>query len=153
MQGGEDDFIAKLVNTMPHVDITDERRTARRQPARRRLRQRRASPVSGRARIAAASSTRPRRASWLESWIPGRMARSLKTQGVIRYSGRDVGAAIIGIDPQAEARVSSIVGDFRKAASSSLAAGGNNIVVGDTMAQPARRRARRHGDGGLLRRA
>jgi len=33
MQGGEDDFVAQLIDTMPHVQITDERRTAARQPA------------------------------------------------------------------------------------------------------------------------
>ncbi len=33
MQGGQDDFVRQLVDTMPHVDVTDEQRSARRQPA------------------------------------------------------------------------------------------------------------------------
>ena len=33
MQGGQDDFVDQLVNTMPHVHITDEHRAALRQPA------------------------------------------------------------------------------------------------------------------------
>src|ERR687898_176414 len=33
MQGGQDDFVEQLVNTMPHVQVTDEQRMARRQPA------------------------------------------------------------------------------------------------------------------------
>ena len=29
MQGGQDDFVSQLVDTMPHVHIVDEQRTAR----------------------------------------------------------------------------------------------------------------------------
>jgi ABC-type lipoprotein release transport system permease subunit len=32
MQGGQDDFVEQLINTMPHVQITDERRTPPAQP-------------------------------------------------------------------------------------------------------------------------
>ncbi|MER8520119.1 ABC transporter permease [Mesorhizobium sp. M0644] len=133
MQGGQDDFVRQLVDTMPHVDITDEQRTARRQPAEDYF------------ETAAISGLRPRddrrgiinptaATSWLESWIPGRFAASLKTQGVIRYSSREVGAAIIGVDPQRETSVSPIVGEFVEGRFSALAAGGNNVLIGDTMA-------------------
>ena len=67
--------------------------------------------------------------------MPGRIAASLKTQGVIRYSGRDVGAAVIGIDPDTERGVSPIVEKFKQGSFDALAAGGNNIVVGDVMAR------------------
>src|SRR5688572_1787420 len=33
MQGGQDDFVEQLIDTMPHVQVTDERRTPKRQPA------------------------------------------------------------------------------------------------------------------------
>ncbi|MEQ9248119.1 MAG: ABC transporter permease, partial [Nitratireductor sp.] len=33
MQGGQDDFVEQLIDTMPHVQITDEQRSTRRQPA------------------------------------------------------------------------------------------------------------------------
>lgn len=133
MQGGQDDFVKQLVDTMPHVDITDEQRTARRQPAEDIF-----STV-------AISGLRPRddrrgiinptaATAWLESWIPGRFAESLKTQGVIRYSSREVGAAIIGVEPERERGVSPIVEDFVKGSFAALNAGGNNVLVGDTMA-------------------
>jgi lipoprotein-releasing system permease protein len=133
MQGGQDDFVRQLVDTMPHVDITDEQRTARRQPAEDAF------------ATVAISGLRPRddrrgiinptaATSWLESWIPGRFAASLKTQGVIRYASREVGAAIIGIEPERESGVSPIVGDFVEGSFSALAAGGNNVLIGDTMA-------------------
>ncbi|TIT15180.1 MAG: ABC transporter permease [Mesorhizobium sp.] len=73
MQGGQDDFVRQLVDTMPHVDISDEQRTARRQPAEDAF------------TTVAISGLRPRddrrgiinptaATSWLESWIPGRFA-------------------------------------------------------------------------------
>ena len=40
------------------------------------------------------------------------MAQRLKTQGVMRYAGHEMGASINGIDPAAERAVSSIAGDF-----------------------------------------
>lgn len=133
MQGGQDDFVKQLVDTMPHVDITDEQRTARRQPSEDIF-----STV-------AISGLRPRddrrgiinptaATSWLESWVPGRFAESLKTQGVIRYSSREVGASIIGVEPERERGVSPIVEDFVKGSFAALDAGGNNVLVGDTMA-------------------
>ena len=134
MQGGQDNFVEQLVNTMPHVQITDEQRSARRQPAEEvfdtvaifglRPRDDRRGIINPTAAL-----------SWLRSWVPGRIAESLKTQGVIRYSGRDVGAAIIGINPEREPGVSPIIDDFREGSFAALDAGGNNIVIGDVMAR------------------
>jgi lipoprotein-releasing system permease protein len=134
MQGTQDDFIAQLVDTMPHVQITDETRTPRRQPA---------EEVFAAVRIAGLRPKEDRRGilnpsealAALRAWVPGRMAPSLKTQGVIRYASRDVGATIVGVDPRAEPTVSSITEDFREGSFASLNAGGNNIVVGDRMAE------------------
>ncbi|WP_331371488.1 ABC transporter permease [Sinorhizobium chiapasense] len=133
MQGGQDDFVRQLVDTMPHVEVTDDQRTARRQPAEDVF------------EVAALSGLRPRddrrgiinptaAESWLEEWIPGRFAATLNTDAVIRYSGREVGAVVIGIDPEREASVSPIVEDFREGSFDALTAGGNNVVIGDTMA-------------------
>lgn len=134
MQGGQDDFVENLVNVMPHVQITDERRAPPRQPAEDAF------------ATVAISGLRPREdrrgiinptaaLAWLEDWVPGRFAPSLRTQGVIRFAGRDVGAAVIGVDPAKEVGVSPIIGDFRQGSFAALAAGGNNIVIGDTMAE------------------
>lgn len=133
MQGGQDDFVRQLVDTMPHVQITDEQRTARRQPAEDAF------------DVVAIAGLRPRddrrgiinptaALSWLRAWIPGRLAPSLKLQGVIRYSGREVGASVIGVEPTVEVGVSPIVEDFRQGSFSALAVGGNNVLIGDTMA-------------------
>lgn len=133
MQGGEDSFVAQLVNAMPHVQITDERRSARRQPAEEAFA---AVAIIGlRPKEDRRGILNPAEASAvLEAWVPGRLAVSLRTQGVIRYAGRDVGIAIIGIEPRAETRVSSVAQDFRQGSFAALIAGGNNIVVGDRLA-------------------
>ncbi|TGT80126.1 ABC transporter permease, partial [Mesorhizobium sp. M8A.F.Ca.ET.161.01.1.1] len=134
LQGVQDDGVRQLVDTMPHVDITDHQRTARRQPAEDAFG---AVAISGlRPRDDRRGIINPTAATaWLASWIPGRFAVSLKTQGVIRYSSREVGAAIIGIDPGHEPGVSPIVEDFVQGSFNALAAGGNNVLVGDTMAK------------------
>ncbi len=134
MQGGQNDFVKQLVNVMPHVYVNDEQRAARRQPAEEVFA---SVAISGlRPREDRRGIINPTAAlSWLKGWVPGRIAASLKTQGVIRYSGRDVGAAIIGIDPATERGVSPIVEDFRQGSFDALVAGGNNIVVGDVMAR------------------
>ena len=134
MQGGEDDFIAKLVDTMPHVDVTDERRAARRQPAQDEFA---ALHIAGlRPREDRRGILNPTEVTaMLRAWVPGKMALSLKTQGVVRYAGRDVGIGIIGIEPLAEMQISSLTKDFREGSFASLIAGGNNIVVGSRLAQ------------------
>lgn len=133
MQGSQDDFIEELVNALPHVQITDDRRKPPRQPAEDafasvaiyglRPREDRRGIINPTAAL-----------TWLEGWVPGRFAPSLRTQGVIRFSGRDVGASIIGVDPQKEAGVSPIIDDFRQGSFAALSAGGNNVLIGDTMA-------------------
>lgn len=134
MQGGEDDFVAKLVDTMPHVDITDERRAARRQPAQDAFT---ALHIAGlRPRDDRRGILNPAEATaMLRAWVPGKMALSLKTQGVVRYAGRDVGIGIIGVEPLAEMQISSLTNDFRQGGFAALIAGGNNIVVGSRLAQ------------------
>jgi lipoprotein-releasing system permease protein len=116
MQGTQDDFIAQLVDTMPHVQITDETRTPRRQLA---------EEVFAAVRIAGLRPKEDRHGilnptaalAVLRAWVPGKMAQSLKTQGVVRYAGRDVGATIIGIDPSTNPRCPRSPPTFAKAAS------------------------------------
>ncbi|SOC25877.1 lipoprotein-releasing system permease protein [Alloalcanivorax xenomutans] len=135
MQGGEDDMIEQMVNAMPHVRITDEFRHARRQPVQDRfdavaiagLR-----PKEDRRGILNPVEVRAR----LSGWVPGSLAWSLRTQGVVRYAGRDQGLTLVGIEPDQAQAVAAIkpeefiAGDFQ-----SLAFGGNNLVVGDRLAE------------------
>jgi lipoprotein-releasing system permease protein len=134
MQGSQDDFIRQLVDTMPHVQIDDDSRSPSLQPAEQVF------------DVAAFSGLRPREdlrgirnptaaIAALEAWVPGEIAHGLRTQGVIRYSGRDAGVAIVGIEPRRETVVSSVAGDFTAGSFDALAAGGNNVVMGVRLAE------------------
>jgi lipoprotein-releasing system permease protein len=133
MQGSQDDFIAQLVDTMPHVEITDERREPARQPAETVFA---AAEISGLRPVDDRRGIRNRTAALaaLGAWVPGAIAEALRTQAVVRYSGRDAAVALIGVDPAAEARVSSLVEDVVAGSFDALAQGGNNVVIGDTLA-------------------
>lgn len=135
MQGGEEDLIDQMVNAMPHVQITDERRGARRQPAQDRYdaaRIRGLRPREDRRGILNPAEVRAR----LQNRVPGHIAWSLRTQGVIRYAGRDLGITLIGIEPRREAAMASIdEEDFVTGGFETLLTGGNNIVVGDRLAE------------------
>ena len=134
MRGTETDFIEQMVNSMPHVQITDETREPARQPAEEMFAAVRIAGLRPREDVRGIRNPAAALAA-IESWVPGEVAQSLRTQGVTRYAGREVGAAIIGIDPDAERRVSSIAEDFTEGSFQALVAGGNNIVIGDRMAE------------------
>jgi lipoprotein-releasing system permease protein len=133
MQGSQDDFVRQLVDTIPHVEITDETRDPAPQPAERvfaaaeffGLR-----PVDDRRGIRNATAAQ----AALEAWVPGEMAAGLRTQALVRYSGREAGVSLLGIDPGREARVSSVARDFVAGSFASLEAGGNNVIVGRALA-------------------
>ncbi|MCO5059887.1 MAG: ABC transporter permease [Rhizobiaceae bacterium] len=133
MQGGQDDFVEQLIDTMPHVQITDDQGAPRRQPAEDAFA---AAEISGlRPPDDRRGIINPTAAiAWLDAWVPGRLSASLRTQAVIRYAGRETGATIAGVEPETERAVSPIVGDFVAGSFGALATGGNNIVVGDRMA-------------------
>ena len=134
MQGGQDDFVDQLINTMPHVQVTDDRRAPPRQPA---------ENVFAAAAISGLRPPDDRRGiinptaamAWLDAWAPGRISASLRAQGVVRFTGREAGAAIVGIDPDTEAAVSAIIEDFVEGSFGALATGGNNIIMGRRMAE------------------
>ncbi len=134
MQGGQDDFVEQLIDTMPHVQITDDRRDAARQPAEDIYA---ATQISGlRPRDDRRGIINPTAAlAWLDAWVPGTFSATLHTQGVMRYRSREAGASIIGVEPEAERAVSPIVGEFVEGNFDALLSGGNNVVIGDRMAE------------------
>jgi lipoprotein-releasing system permease protein len=63
------------------------------------------------------------------------VAPSTKTQGIIRYAARDVGASITGIDPHREPKVSMLATQMRQGTLQSLYRSTNAIILGDRLAQ------------------
>jgi lipoprotein-releasing system permease protein len=134
MQGSQDDFIRQLVNALPHIAVSDERRNPPAQPA---------EQAFGAAEIHGLTPETRRKGiknplasiAVLESWIPGDVAPSVKVQAILRYASRDVGASIVGIDPRREAKVSELPNQMRQGTLTSLYTAGNAIILGDRLAE------------------
>jgi lipoprotein-releasing system permease protein len=105
MEGSQRDFVTTLINTLPHVSVTDERRHAAPQPAEQVFA---AAQISG----LRPDEQRPGVKNPLalidaiEAWAPGAVAPSVTTRAILRYAGRDLAASVLGIDPKREPTVS-----------------------------------------------
>ena len=132
MVGSQRDFIATLVDTLPHVSIKDEKRNAPRQPAENAFD---AAQISG----LRPDEERPglknplALIAALEAWVPGAVAPSVATRAIVRYAGRDLGATLLGIDPKREPKVSSLAKNMRIGTLNVLNTVPNGIIVGDGM--------------------
>jgi lipoprotein-releasing system permease protein len=134
MQGSQDDFIRQLVNALPHIAVSDERRDPPLQPAETEyaaVRMHGLTPESRRPGIKNPLATM----AALEGWVPGAVAPSVKVQAIIRYASRDIGTSILGIDPHREPRVSDLVNQMRQGTLASLYRATNAIILGDRLAE------------------
>ena len=134
MQGSQAEFMESLVDAMPHVQITDERRAPAPQPA------------TAQFDAVAISGLRPRddprgvlnavaAEAALRAWAPGRLSAGLRLSGVARFGGAERGVAIIGIVPRDEAGVSSIAADMRAGRLEDLAGQIDGVVIGTGLAE------------------
>src|ERR1700743_2812932 len=98
MQGSQIDFLRQLVDTMPHVTVQDERRTAPPQPADQEYGAGQMSNVANDNNPPGIRYPESAMAS-LRSWIPGDVAPSVKTTAIIDHGGR-IGVTLVGIDPR-----------------------------------------------------
>lgn len=133
MEGSQEDFIRQLVDSQPHVTVSDERRTPPLQPAETAFA---AAEIHGltpevlRAGIKNPLAT----IDALDAWIPGATTPSVQTKAVIRYAGRDRNASVIGIDPNREVKVSTIATKMQSGSLASLYLATNAIIIGNRMA-------------------
>jgi lipoprotein-releasing system permease protein len=134
MQGSQDDFTNRLVNTLPHITVSDERRSPPQQPAEIMYPAARIYGLTPEARRRGIKNPLATMAA-LEAWIPGGVAPSVKVQGIIRYANHDVATTITGIDPRREAQVSDLPKQMRGATLNALYRATNAIVVGDRLAE------------------
>ena len=134
MQGSQDDFIRQLVNALPHITVTDERRSPPRQPAEKRFAAVEIHGLTPEARRPGIKNPLATMAA-LEAWVPGGVAPSVRVQAILRYASRDVGIAITGIDPRREAQVSDLPKQMRGATLAALYRATNAVVLGDRLAE------------------
>ncbi len=134
MEGSQRDFMATLIDAIPHVEIKDDRRTPTAQPASsvydavafRGLR-----PLEDLRGI-----RNPTEAlASLRDWVDGDIAQRLTGQAVLRYSGQDIGITLIGVRPKQELLVSNIGEDIREGAFEDLGTTSNGLVLGDKAAE------------------
>ncbi len=134
MQGSQDDFIRQLVDALPHITVTDERRGAPRQPAEVEFAAAEIHGLTPEARRRGIKNPLATLAA-LEAWVPGGVAPSVKVQAILRYASRDVGASIIGIDPHREGRVSDLPKQMRQGTLTALYRATNAIILGSRLAE------------------
>lgn len=134
MQGSQDDFVDRLVNSLAHIAISDERRSPPPQPAERTFAAVEFHGLKPEARRPGIKNPFSTIAS-LEAWVPGGVAPSVKTQVIIRYAARDVGATLIGIDPHRELRVSELATQIRQGGLDQLYRATNAVILGDRLAE------------------
>ena len=99
MEGSQEAFIRPLVDSLPHLSVTDETRNPPRQPAESAydvvqidgLR----TPV-----IRPGVKTPMAIMASIESWLPGAIAPSVQAKAVIRYAGRDPATSFTGLHPK-----------------------------------------------------
>ncbi len=134
LQGSQEDFIHRLVNTMPHIAVSDERRKPTPQPGETFYESAQIHGLRPQARRRGIKNPLATMAA-LEAWVPGAVAPSVKVQAILRYASRDVAASIIGIEPRREAKVSELPNQMREGKLSSLYTATNAIILGDRLAE------------------
>ncbi len=134
MQGSQDDFIRQLVNALPHITVSDERRLPPRQPAETAFEAAEIHGLTPETRRRGIKNPLATMAS-LEAWVPGGVAPSVNVKAIIRYASRDVGTVVFGIDPQREPKVSDLPKQMRQGALASLYQATNAIILGDRLAE------------------
>jgi lipoprotein-releasing system permease protein len=136
MEGSQEDFIRQLVDSLPHISVTDERREPPRQPA---------DQVFEAAEIHGLTTKQLRPGiknpyaiiAALEGWLPGAVAPSVQAKAVIRFAGRDTAASVTGIDPKREQDVSKLASQIRDGSLAALYKSSNAIILGSGLAKKA----------------
>lgn len=120
MQGFQSYFLAQIVETNPHIVVTDEIRRAAPQPL-QLLYPRAAVQIS---RILPRDPIRG---------IAGAGA-TLRGQMILRRAGRDYAVTAVGVDPVQELRVTSLERDMRQGSLAALGTRPDGVVIGSGLA-------------------
>jgi lipoprotein-releasing system permease protein len=134
MVGSQDDFVQRMVDSLPHITVSDERRNPPTQPAAAMFDAAEFHGLTPEARRRGVKNPLALMAA-LEAWLPGAIAPSVKVQAIIRYANHDVAASVIGIEPRRESKVSELPKQMRGAGLNALYRATNAIVLGDRLAE------------------
>jgi lipoprotein-releasing system permease protein len=133
MEGSQRDFVSQLVDSLPHITVSDERRSPPRQPAEREFD---AVEIHGLSTPVIRPGIKNPYAiiASLETWLDGAAAPSVVARAVIRYAGRDTAASVTGVDPRREMLVSKLATQIRGGRLDNLYKASNAIILGDKLA-------------------
>jgi lipoprotein-releasing system permease protein len=133
MQGSQVDFLRQLVDAMPHITVSDERRSLSTQPAELQYG---AVSISNAANVNRRPGIRNPDSivTSLETWVPGAVAPSARTNAIISQGTARLGVTLTGIDPKTEARVSKLATQMREGELTDLSKAPNAIVIGEGIA-------------------
>jgi lipoprotein-releasing system permease protein len=134
MQGSQIDFLRQLVDTMPHITVQDERRSAPTQPADQEYGAVQMSNVANLNNRPGIRYPENVMAS-LRSWLPGDVAPSTRTTAIIDHGGGRIGVTLMGIDPRLEVRVSKLGSQMHEGQVTDLSRAPNAIIIGEALAQ------------------
>jgi lipoprotein-releasing system permease protein len=134
MEGGQRDFIRQLVDTLPHVTVSDERRSASIQPAEQEYAAVQVTNLPSAERRAGIKNPGAVVAS-VESWLPGAVSPSEQTTALVHYSGGHVGITVTGIDPRREVKVSKLENQMQAGEVNDLFRASNAVIIGEALAQ------------------
>lgn len=135
MDGSQRDFLETLVDSTPHISVKDEFRSPPVQPAERRFEGAAVRIAGLRPKEELRGIRNPHARLTLIERIPGvAAAPNLSGQVVVRYGGKDVGATLIGIEPERERRVSNIEDDLLSGSLEALHRTANGIILGKSLA-------------------
>lgn len=135
MQGSQDDFIARVIDNTPHIVVKDEHRDPPRQPAMQAF-EGGAIALKGlkpKEELRGIRNPLPRVVA-LDAMSGVAAAPVLRGQVVVRYGGKDLAVALVGIDPRRERRVSNIESDMVEGALKDLYTAANGVIVGTGLA-------------------
>ena len=134
MEGSQRDFISQLVDGLPHISMTDDRRSPPVQPADRIYQ---AAEIKGLTTAAFRPGIKNPYAimAAIEAWVPGAVAPSVQAKAVISFANRDTAASVVGIDAKREPLVSKLATQMRGGSLDNLYKSSNAIVLGDGLAE------------------
>jgi len=136
MQGFQRDFVARVIDTSPHITIKDEYRRPPPQPAQKLFAGGAVSLVGLKPRDEPRGIRNARGIMQAVAEIQGiHVAPTLSGQAFLRYGAKDVSATLIGIEPNAERRVTKLESDLMAGSLDALYSAPNGIILGEGLAQ------------------
>jgi lipoprotein-releasing system permease protein len=135
IEGMQRNLITSLVDAMAHITVSDERRSAQYQPAEDSYGAAQVTNLTGETEKRRGIRNPTDVIAALRAWLPGAIAPSVKTTGVISYGNQRLGVTLAGIDPRQEEAVSKLATYMRDGQLNDLYRGSNAVLIGDGLAK------------------